>query len=382
MISHKSVLPQAVLRPFMPELDTLRGLAVLGVLVVHGFAHSYPEAYPGLFGIFMRASVTGRFGVNLFFVLSGFLITGILLGSKTRTDYYRRFYFRRVLRILPPYFATIAVVLVAGGTWKFAALSSIFLANLTPLFGVASDYAPLWSLAVEEHFYLLWPTVVRHLAVKIVAICSVILIVGVPLVRYFTFGANVPFGATWYNCDGLALGALVQICVRAWPDRRRLTLAGIACAIVSISGLAVITASGQIQQTKLLGFTFQYPLVNLFMAAVLLGTLLLGTGRLKKMATPRPLTFIGYISYGLYLYHLMIFTAFDFLLARYLSSLQAGAGSPKRILVRFAISASVSILVAYASRRWYEERFLRLKDGKRSASITELLEPMAVTVER
>jgi peptidoglycan/LPS O-acetylase OafA/YrhL len=92
----------------MPELDTIRGLAILGVLVYHGFYWARDlSLYTPWQRIFLSLTAVGQFGVNLFFVLSGFLITGILLESRTRADYYERFYFRRALRILPAYYLTL-----------------------------------------------------------------------------------------------------------------------------------------------------------------------------------------------------------------------------------------------------------------------------------
>src|SRR5258708_4274543 len=95
----------------MPELNTLRGLAVLLVLFFHGFGFEFTtRGLSGVAKLFVAATLPGWMGVNLFFVLSGFLITGVLLDSKGRTDYFRRFYYRRALRILPIYYAVLAVL--------------------------------------------------------------------------------------------------------------------------------------------------------------------------------------------------------------------------------------------------------------------------------
>src|SRR6266481_4008030 len=95
----------------MPELDSMRGLAILLVLFYHGFFWSYGLAgLSGISKIMVLITRSGWLGVNLFFVLSGFLITGILLNSKSRTDYYSRFYTRRALRILPLSFAILPVL--------------------------------------------------------------------------------------------------------------------------------------------------------------------------------------------------------------------------------------------------------------------------------
>jgi len=154
----------------MPELDTLRGAAVLLVLFFHGFYFIAGAArFHGPVRWFLLFTNMGWTGVNLFFVLSGFLITGILLDSQSHPEYYRNFYLRRALRILPAYYAVLLVVLAVGRTdlttrhvsWGFFALSLVYLSNVTMLLGVPMQYAVLWSLAVEEHFYLLWPAAVR-----------------------------------------------------------------------------------------------------------------------------------------------------------------------------------------------------------------------------
>ena len=149
--------PQQLVRGKMPELDALRGVAILAVLFYHGFAWSSdPASFPRWQRLAVLATTAGWLGVNLFFVLSGFLITGILLDTRRDLHYYRNFYLRRALRILPLYYVVLAVLLVTGiGGAAYVALSAIYLANLTWIVGVGADYQVLWSLAVEEHFYFL-----------------------------------------------------------------------------------------------------------------------------------------------------------------------------------------------------------------------------------
>ena len=174
---------ESILRPRMPELDTLRGIAILVVVAFHGFGGiAYlPAARPLWQRIFLGAAKQGWTGVNLFFVLSGFLITGILFDSLVKPDYYSRFYYHRALRILPAYYMML-FVLLAGNlimwsdvhkTLAFVGLSIFYLSNIVPLFGVTNMYPLLWSLAVEEHFYLLWPTVVRFFTRRGVAIVAI-----------------------------------------------------------------------------------------------------------------------------------------------------------------------------------------------------------------
>src|ERR1700679_3544341 len=129
----------------MPELDLLRGIAVLGVLFYHGFRAEYGELpFTGLRRVIVMAPQPGALGANLFFVLSGFLITRILLDSQHRPDYYRRFYARRALRILPAYYSLlILLALLHQASPAFLGLSFIYLSNVVSLFGVGNSYHPL-----------------------------------------------------------------------------------------------------------------------------------------------------------------------------------------------------------------------------------------------
>src|SRR5277367_2162254 len=105
-----------ILRPIMPELDTVRGIAILMVFLFHSFEDFTPSglSVPGWERLLLSAASLGWTGVNLFFVLSGFLITGILMDSANRPRYYSRFYSRRALRILPAYYLLIAVLVLLG----------------------------------------------------------------------------------------------------------------------------------------------------------------------------------------------------------------------------------------------------------------------------
>src|SRR5437879_13788258 len=107
-------MTERILRARMPELDAVRGIAILMVMVYHGLYWQVDlTAFPRWGRLLMTCAWSGRLGVDLFFVLSGFLITGLLLDSRSRTDYYSRFYVRRALRILPAYFAMLLVLAVA-----------------------------------------------------------------------------------------------------------------------------------------------------------------------------------------------------------------------------------------------------------------------------
>jgi peptidoglycan/LPS O-acetylase OafA/YrhL len=201
----------------MPELDSIRGLAILAVVVYHAFYWTRDlSSFPKWQRFFLLSLSPGQFGVNLFFVLSGFLITGILLDSRRHADYYSRFYLRRALRILPAYYFTIFLLVIFGLTsGGFLIMSLVYCANLSGLFGIALSYPVLWSLAVEEHFYLLWPTAVKRLGAASLLSLSVVLLLLSPLSRllYHLHAAKTGIWSTfvyysWNNADGLALGGL------------------------------------------------------------------------------------------------------------------------------------------------------------------------------
>jgi peptidoglycan/LPS O-acetylase OafA/YrhL len=352
-----------LIRPYMPELDVVRGVAILLVLFYHGIAPPMGVAPRAAARILLRLSQNGWVGVNLFFVLSGFLITGILLDSRGEAGYFRRFYQRRALRILPVLYATLLFLLVGGWiSWRFLALAALFLANTAPFLGVALQYPPLWSLAVEEHFYLIWPGLVRKFSPAILAVFLVFICVLTPAVRAFGFylsGQRPDFAPlyTWFNLDGLAMGALLAIWLRQ-QSFRRLQLQRIAFPIMVLGVSAFILISDHLVLDKVLSITAS----NLASAGLLSCMLLLGTSRWSRVIERPVLRFLGYISYGLYLIHVLAFRAAERLLSRW--SWIAAIHPLGATLLRFVIGAGLAILIAYLSRRALEEKFLQM--GSRS----------------
>ncbi len=200
---------------YMKQLDGLRAMAVLAVL----WTHYLPEEF-WLFGIYW-----GGYGVRLFFVLSGFLITGILLksrqyiiqGKQCSLFAIRQFYIRRFLRIFPLYYAILALaVLIAmpqvkeAIVWHISYLSNVYFALQGRFYGSAGH---LWSLAVEEQFYLLWPWVILFLPRRWL-LPTIIIFIGIaPLFRFTSTVVGVNLVAIWVltpgACDALCLGALL-----------------------------------------------------------------------------------------------------------------------------------------------------------------------------
>ena len=359
---------EKLLRPFMPELDMLRGIAVLGVLLLHGFYWRYGSSSFGSWsGRFMEATRFGWTGVNLFFVLSGFLITGILLDSKDKPHFYRRFYTRRALRILPAYYALlILLLLLRTSSAAFVGLSFLYLANMTEFFGVACGYGPLWSLAVEEHFYILWPAVVRKVTMRHLAMVSAAIVVFVPLLRAASFALGYKGGLDWYTwfvADGLAAGALLAILLRTAITRKQVWK---LCWLLMASSAALGVAGhpfGIDTRNRLLGAGLQYTTINTFFAGVLLLFLLAGTSAARRYVNISVLRFLGYLSYGLYLDHLLAFRIYDWTCQRHFPQLVPASGHFALVFLRFALASGGAIAVAYLSSKYFEERFLRLKDS-------------------
>jgi peptidoglycan/LPS O-acetylase OafA/YrhL len=353
----------------MPELDVLRGVAILAVLCYHGLYWSGATSANRLLQLIFNATVAGWLGVNLFFVLSGFLITGILLDSKGKSSYYRKFYLRRALRILPAYLALIFFLLLIG--WlnlKSTIPILLFIANYSFPFHLAS-YGPFWSLSVEEQFYLFWPMLVALVSRRTFTIVSIALCFIEPFLRWLSASGHLPLGntffATYLIADNLALGALAAIFARsAYGTLRNGIRLGAGLCLAGLIVLAVGLPHGIMHRTNVIGSSFQIVPWNL----IFTGLLLLLLGLRSPLASGRwtaPLRFFGNISYGLYLVHFLIFVRYDdYRPLLHNASLRHLLGNS---LVRFSIAGGFSILIAWLSRTFYEERFLRMGRSTRPA---------------
>jgi peptidoglycan/LPS O-acetylase OafA/YrhL len=370
--------PDPLLRPVMPELDSVRGIAVMGVVLLHAFYWQYSSFnLSGLPRLFVQATLCGWLGVNLFFVLSGFLITGILLDSREKPQYFRRFYTRRALRILPAYYLLLIVLAVLhSASAAFLGLSFVYLANVTALFGVAADYAPLWSLAVEEHFYIFWPTVIYKLTRKRLVIVTAAICLLEPVLRavFFRLGYTAGLGwYTWFVADGLATGSLLALLLRTSASRKMIAVLSGTLLAAGFVLAGVGRPFGILTRERMLGAVLQETVIDLVFAGFLLLVLLLGTSARRRYVNNSVLRFLGFISYGLYLIHLLVFQMYDKLVRNFWPGLQPTPGHFGLIVVRFLVAGGVAVGVAYLSRKYFEERFLRLKDRFASAKHTDLL---------
>jgi peptidoglycan/LPS O-acetylase OafA/YrhL len=227
------------------------------------------------------------------------------------------------------------------------------------------DYHPLWSLAVEEHYYIVWPSVVRKLTPRSLALFSLAVCILIPVARAVAFHYGHLLGGEWYTwfaADGLAEGSLLAIVLRSSISRKRAAVGGVF--LLTMATILVIAGApfGMLSRQTMLGASLQLTLVNTFFAGLLLLFLVLGTSSRKWLVNSTVLAFFGYISYGLYLIHPMIFRIYDKVTARFWPWLQPSIGHFGLIVLRFAVVSATAIGLSYLSREYYEEWFLRRKE--------------------
>lgn len=358
----------AFLKREMPGLDVLRGIAILSVFCFHGLKWYLPQAdrTDPLVREIGQVFSFGWLGVNLFFVLSGFLITGILLDTRTRENYWRSFYVRRVLRIAPLYLVVLAIVKFGLNLhWSYIILCLFYLANFAAEFRIPGPfYSPLWSLGVEEQFYLVWPFMVRRLQLRTLAALCIAGIVLSPVLRAVSVLNLVPLGnpytATWLVCDNLLYGALMAIYLRTGAATDR----SVARLTVITGGFGVaLLGTGYffhlMSRSTAAGAAFQ-PIPFLFIFSSMLLIALRFGDHPAVYRTFRPIRFFGYISYGFYLFHTLGFYIFDHIvddLHGHLQRLTEGF-----ILFRFAVVGAGLTIFCFLSRKYFEEYFLRFKE--------------------
>ncbi len=344
----------------VPALDGIRGLAIALVLA----SHLYPEIAAG----------AGWSGVDLFFVLSGYLITGLLLDGRAAPDRARRFYTRRALRIFPLYYATLVLVFVLVPTFRLPFFSIIprhaatyqstahelawfwpYLSNW--YIGLARPWRPgplthFWSLAVEEQFYLIWPLIVWNCSPRTstrVAVGALVVSLGLRTAMVLGHAAYLTiYMLTPCRLDGLAVGALIAL-----GTRSSVGLAGTRRMVLPLAsaGAMVLVVLSVWRQTLFSADPWVLT-IGLAAAAWLYGGLVVIalSYQSSTLALP-PLRWIGQRSYGLYILHPFVMFALTTFTA-----LQIGT-------VTYAAAAlGGSAIVAAISYAGFERPFLSLKD--------------------
>lgn len=348
----------------IPTLDGVRGLAILMVIGFHLF-----QMIPELSQIFPHsvsvASRLGQNGVDLFFVLSGFLITGILLDTRNKPRYFRNFFARRTLRIFPLYYLVLALVLVATSVVsneRHAAASDwwmwTYLSNFPPTFNDQSvAYPHFWSLALEEQFYLVWPILIWLCGGRYTKSLCLACIVAAPLSRWWLVEHGYSsFYLMPCRMDALACGGLLAVLLRTTPDPRRLArplLVAAAAALLIGAVLFPLVSGKGIASVQVLKHTLPAVLST---SLVGLTAISFDNSPLNKVFSLKSLQTVGQISYCLYIVH-------PFLI-EWTIPLTMGVPVhtiPARLLMRCTIIVVGSVILSLLSRRFIERPFLSLK---------------------
>lgn len=374
----------------VPALDAIRGLAILMVTY-----YRFGGGSPGVahVGEGLPLYDVGQRGVELFFVLSGFLITGILHDAKGSEHFFRNFYARRTLRIFPLYYGVILLGLVilpaissAAAGWYSEARNEqgwlwFYGANVlqscegTWCLGWFNHF---WSLAVEEHYYLVWPLVVYFLSRRqaIVACFALFAVSMSSRVLWTMLGGNdvAPQVFTLFRLDAIALGSGIALLVREPAGLRSLVKPAIAGLLVSLPVIVGTTYLGR----RI--FTLPDTFWAIFFGAALVLVLSAGPGGfVERLGHSRVLRFFGKYSYGMYVFQSLLIPALAGLatapgLARMFGS--DAAGQAAYLTLMFIATTGMAVLSWHA----YEKHFLKLKsrfEGHAPAPRVQSITPAA-----
>lgn len=348
--------------PYFPNLDGMRGIAAMMVVVYHFFILPVSDYLPT--DLYAKLTDGLQHGVTLFFVLSGFVITRILMNQKGETGYFGRFYRNRILRIMPLYFLFLAC-------WYF--LFPLFLTDNstvpTPLSQQLPFYLYLqnfdwlthwpqngpvhfWTLAVEEHFYLVWPMIVFLLPSRSLkwAIIGIVLAI-IPLKILF-LSADIPINTnTFTRFDQILLGGLLA-CFEwegGFAQRAAYYRKVFLIVLASLLPIAALIYLGQ-GYFPAIKEVFKYNLLGLVAFSVL-GWLIVSptTTIYNRFLQSKPMQFLGRISYGLYVWHFFVWLLMH-------DYFRTGIWT-----VDLLIGMGLSVLVAGVSYWGFERVFLKLK---------------------
>lgn len=362
-------------RGFIPEFDGLRGVAILAVMIYHFFQYKGPGSAGQALH---RLASIGWAGVDVFFVISGFLITGILLDSRARPKRWRHFFIRRSLRIFPLYYLVMAAVTAVGigatalglnidhpavQTVDRAWVNFLYLTNFWVAWA-GKDSVPMdiaWSLAIEEQFYLVFPFVVWHLSRRNLLRALVLSVLLAPVIRTLTWwysggDPQGPYVLPWCRMDSLTMGGLLVFVLRDGSDSLKRALSQAAIPL-SVGALALLISfkRGTLPLDSI-GYSLTAAATGAWLVRVLSGDAPILSRVLRNPA----LMHIGKVSYGLYLLHVLVRFAFmSSPVGSYFTDYRADLGLG---LLRVTLLVGLSLLAATASWTYFERPVLKLKN--------------------
>ncbi len=376
-MARESVMDESTTGRHIPALDGLRGTAILMVLFLHLFAANNNPQGGALVRFFAQFRLVCWIGVDLFFVLSGFLLTGILYDTLQSKHFFRNFYGRRALRIFPLYYGFFLVMIplayAAGYPWSRGVFTYLtYTISLIP-FGVSYCEAPwlninhFWTLAIEEQFYLAWPLAIFFLRTKRRIVTAALLGVACSFsVRLWLESsgraASYPYlVSSWTpaRLDSLLLGAVLAILIRSSRRAQVFRTAPwvLLAGTVLLSGYTIFRGSFD-TMTDGLTATVGLTLLGCTFAA-LIAVSLRPTSLASSFFSGSILRYFGRYSYGLYVYHYTLKAAFDHYCHPWLE-----ARIPSKLALLALSGGSValaSIALAFVSFHSFEKLFLRLK---------------------
>ena len=334
---------------YMPYLDGLRGIAILLVILLHA-------GVPFIKG--------GWIGVDIFFVLSGYLITSLLMREHDRTGRINlwHFYMRRVLRLLPAVVVLLTVfsvvVYLKAGVWPFKSVGYVlfYVANWVRAFGwsIADPVSHCWSLSIEEQFYFIWPLLFMVMAMlrmpfRMMAWIAVAGVITCAAWRGWMQFHGVPPARIYFGLDTRA-DALLIGCTLALADIR--LNPGRLLATLTIASLGLITYIAIDERMTAPWLLYGgYSLVGLASAVLIVELRDNPYAPLRKITTWTPLVNLGKISYGVYLWHFAIMTWMNPLVE----------GNPYRWPLKLFVGGGISLAIAILSYKLIEMPFLKLK---------------------
>lgn len=341
----------------LPELDGIRAIAALMVMIFHFVGHHNEPA------IIRQIAVMGQTGVDLFFVLSGFLITRILVFAKGSKHYFASFYARRILRIFPLYYGFLCIFFfivpyifsTSISPFNHQIWAWLYLENIPATFTTFQSSGPLhfWSLAVEEHFYLIWPLVVFFCSRRYLYIVVTSILVLSPFIRAIFL--NTGIGVFYFSLtrfDSIAFGALLALLtIRNHSiDSRPLTYlirASLLLFPLILLPMFVLFSGSQYDWLQIVKLS----LIPAFYWA-LIGFCVLDpkANMLNKFLSVPILRWLGKISYGLYVFHPICFE----IIHRFIT--------PHSFFTDVALSFGITIVIAFLSFHFFESPILQLKN--------------------